>query len=280
MTNYLNGMTVHLLWLANKITFKGWQDIRQTKGNHTFYWVYGGEGIFRTDQTHLVGKGMLVYMPPGQELHMQSSNDDPLVMMIARFECIVSRYSEPERTWITEPLERLGLPYLRLYEGERAMKFNRLFEELVRNWVPTREGGALLSKSRLLEILELAHREDPVEQSDDPALRAFQQIKTILEEQFHTPLQVYELAIKHSVSPSYLRKMFKIRLGLSPKAYLEKIRNDHAIRCLSYSDAPVRIVAMSCGYGDEFQFSKAFKKTNGCTPTAFRARQTARLQTT
>ncbi|MDF2721285.1 MAG: transcriptional regulator, AraC family protein [Paenibacillus sp.] len=278
MADYLNGMTVHLLWLANKITFKGWQDIRQTKGNHTFYWIYGGKGVFRTDRTHAVGRGTLVYMPPGQELHMQSSHDDPLVMMIARFECIVSVYAEEERTWSMSSLERLELPDLRHCEGETALRFNRLFDELVHNWVPSREGGVLLSKSRLLEIVELAHREASAERSGDPAYSAFLQVKTILEEQFHKPLQVYELAATHSLSPSYLRKLFQTRLGISPKAYLDKIRNDHAIRYLSYTDMPVRVVALSCGYGDEFQFSKAFKKTNGCTPTSFRARQSTRLE--
>jgi len=143
--------------------------------------------------------------------------------------------------------------------------------------VPSRDGGELQSKAKLLSILELAHREEPGEQSGDLALRAYQQIKTILEEQFHTPLQIYDLALKHSVSPSYLRKMFTSRLGLSPKAYLEQIRNDHAIRYLSYSDVPIRIVAVSCGYNDEFQFSKAFKRANRCTPTAFRNRMAARL---
>jgi AraC-like DNA-binding protein len=277
VTGYLNGITVHLLWLANKVTFKGWQDIRRTKVNHTLYWVYGGEGVFCTGETHRVGKGHLVYMPPGLELHMQSSDEAPLIMMIVRFECMVTRYSETSGMWSTEPLNGLELPFLRQYEGERAMMFDRLFEALVHNWVPSRNGGELLSKSKLLTILELAHREEPGEQSGDLALRAYQNIKKILEEQFHTQLQIYDLAKKHSVSPSYLRKMFTSRLGLSPKAYLEQIRKDHAIRSLSYSDTPIRIVAASCGYNDEFQFSKAFKRATGSTPTAYRTQMAARL---
>lgn len=269
MADYLNGMVVHVLWLMNKVTANGWSDTRKTKTNHTFYWVREGEGEFRSDDVRPVRRGTLTYLPPGPEMHMRSSEDKPLVIMMVRFDSAAYVYSD--RQWRLRPLERLELPLFQQFEGEMLIKLDRLFEALGRDWVPTREGGELLSRAHLMTIMERVHQPSPFEGANDWPQQAFQRIKAEIEENFQAPLQIAELASRHSVSPSYLRKMFLRQLGVSPKAYLSRVRNEHAQRYLSYSDIPMHTIADACGYQDEFQFSKAFKKLNGCAPTVFRS---------
>lgn len=278
MSDYLNGIFIRLQWLGQTRTVKGWQDIRQSRGGHTLFWIAGGEGTLRGETVHQVGKGMLVYMPPGREMLLQSSIGDPLDMRIARFECVVNQYSDRERAWSAAPLQRLELPTLRPFHGERAERLHEQFEQLVGHWAPGSGGGELLARSRLLAILEEAHRDYPEDTGGDPALQAFVQIKTMMEDRFYEPLHVYELATRHAISPSYLRKLFQARLGVSPKGYLDQLRDAYAVRCLTYSDAPIKVVARLCGYNDEFQFSKAFKKTHDCTPSEFRSRQLRKMR--
>lgn len=279
MSDYLNGIFIRLQWLGQTSTVKGWRDFRQSRGGHTLFWVAGGEGTLRGDTVYQVEKGMLVYMPPGREMLLQSSISEPLDMRIARFECVVNQYSDRERAWSAAPLQRLELPPLRPFQGERAEWMHEHFEQLVGRWTPGGDsGGELLAKGRLMAILEEAHRDYPAGTGSDPALQAFVQIKAMMEEHFYEPLHVYDLASRHAISPSYLRKLFQARLGVSPKGYLDQLRDAYAVRCLIYSDAPIKVVARLCGYNDEFQFSKAFKKAHVCTPSEFRSRQLRRMR--
>ncbi|WP_248927476.1 AraC family transcriptional regulator [Paenibacillus hamazuiensis] len=265
----LNGLIVHIFWVLRKMTFKGWEDIRQNKSRHSFYWVHEGEGTFRTTESFRVRKGTLAYLPPGLEMSMRSSDESPLVMTMVYFDCSSCGYEDGR--WSPAPLEKLDLPFLQPFEGDRALRMDQLFEALCRDWIPTRPGGELPSKGHLLAILEYGHRKASPDRSPDSGMQKLQAIKAELEEHFSEGLHIRELARKHAVSPSYLRKMFARCCGMGPKAYLERIRNEHAIRYLSYSDIPLKSIAEACGYNDEFQFSKSFKKMNGCAPSVFRA---------
>ncbi|TBL81696.1 AraC family transcriptional regulator [Paenibacillus thalictri] len=269
MKSNWNDIVVHIFWVLNKLTFKGWEDIRQNKSRHSFYWIHEGEGVFRTGETFHVRKGNLVYLAPGLELSMKSSDNDPLVMTMIYFDCADYRYGDAG--WGLQPLDSLELPLLQQMDRDRAIRMDLLFEALHRDWIPSRSGGELLSKGHLLAILECAHQAAPFEDEQDSTFRSYLKVKQELEEQFHQRLHIEDLARKHSVSCSYLRKMFIRHLHMSPKAYLDQIRNDHAIRYLSYSDIPVKKIAEACGFNDEFQFSKAFKKMNGSAPSAYRA---------
>ncbi|MBT2764665.1 helix-turn-helix transcriptional regulator [Paenibacillus sp. ISL-20] len=59
-------------------------------------------------------------------------------------------------------------------------------------------------------------------------------------------------------------------LHVSPKDYLTDIRMRHAERYLAYTSYTLRFIANTCGFHDEFHFSKAFHKYKGIAPAEFR----------
>lgn len=69
------------------------------------------------------------------------------------------------------------------------------------------------------------------------------------------------------VSPTYLSKTFKERMGVSPINYLIQIRLNRAKELLKDKDLTVKEVAHSVGYDDAYYFSKLFKKYNGKAPS-------------
>ena len=61
-------------------------------------------------------------------------------------------------------------------------------------------------------------------------------------------------------------------LGMSPGAYIARIRMEHAAMLLATSDAPIPEVAAGCGIENLSHFYKQFGSTYGTTPRRYRVR--------
>ena len=83
------------------------------------------------------------------------------------------------------------------------------------------------------------------------------------------PLTVEGLARDFGFERSYLYRLFRKRYGKGVKEYILSVRMDRAYRFL-YEGYTVKESAHLVGYEDEFNFSKAFKKYHGVSPSAVR----------
>jgi AraC-like DNA-binding protein len=78
-----------------------------------------------------------------------------------------------------------------------------------------------------------------------------------------------------SRSRSAFSARFRHLVGESPKRYITRTRLAHAATLLHKSDASLAEIAHVVGYGSEFSFAKAFKRTFGIAPGAYRGQQHA-----
>jgi AraC-like DNA-binding protein len=85
---------------------------------------------------------------------------------------------------------------------------------------------------------------------------------------------VGELASKVALSRSAFSARFRKLVGESPLRYLARTRLTHAAMLLR-TDASLAQIAARAGYGTEFSFSKAFKRTFGISPGAYRGQSDA-----
>lgn len=70
----------------------------------------------------------------------------------------------------------------------------------------------------------------------------------------------------------YLRKQFRKEIGLTPLAYMTRLRMQRAEKLLSAmgsSDYTVAQISRLCGFEDPLYFSRVFRKHFGCSPSAF-----------
>lgn len=81
---------------------------------------------------------------------------------------------------------------------------------------------------------------------------------------------VGELADEVALSRSAFGARFRQVVGESPKRYITRSRLAHAAALLRKTDASLAEVAVAIGYGTEFSFAKAFKRTFGVAPGAYR----------
>lgn len=72
------------------------------------------------------------------------------------------------------------------------------------------------------------------------------------------------------LSRSQLIRLFNQHLGVSPHAFVHKLRLQKAAMLLKQSNHSVLAVALSSGFLSETHFSKAFKKFYGISPSQYR----------
>jgi AraC-like DNA-binding protein len=80
-----------------------------------------------------------------------------------------------------------------------------------------------------------------------------------------------ELAGAVGISPSHLRQAFTADVGVSPSAYLTRLRVDRAAELLT-AGRPIKEVAATVGFCDPSHLTRRFKRLRGVTPARYAAR--------
>lgn len=81
---------------------------------------------------------------------------------------------------------------------------------------------------------------------------------------------VGEVACEVGLSRSAFAARFRHLVGESPKRYITRTRLAHAAALLRNAEVPIAEIAARAGYASEFSFGKAFKRTFGIAPGAYR----------
>ena len=87
---------------------------------------------------------------------------------------------------------------------------------------------------------------------------------------FNKDIKVNDMCSYIGITRSYLTKIFKQVLHVSPYEYLLGVRMNKASLLLQTTALPVKQIAEMVGYKDALVFSKAFKQKIGSSPKAFR----------
>ena len=91
-----------------------------------------------------------------------------------------------------------------------------------------------------------------------------------VQENFHRPISIEELAANVSFSPSYFCKLFKKAASITPAEYVISVRLSNAKLLLSESDLTMSQISELCGFCDASYFSYNFKQRFGKTPMEYR----------
>jgi AraC family transcriptional regulator, alkane utilization regulator len=134
--------------------------------------------------------------------------------------------------------------------------------------VVSRLADALLTQALRVALAEL-------ESSEGGGVRALgdPQIAAAIELIHQEPERAWgigEVASEVALSRSAFAARFRELVGESPKRYITRTRLAHAAALLHNTDAPIAEIAVRAGYANEFSFGRAFKRTFGVAPGAYR----------
>ena len=98
----------------------------------------------------------------------------------------------------------------------------------------------------------------------------YHRVKSYIDSHFAERITVASVAEACGVTYEHASRTFSSHAGISPSAYLQKLRMEKAGHLLVTSDYKVAEVARRVGYEDLYTFSKAFKRVVGVSPREYR----------
>ncbi|MEK5036973.1 response regulator [Sporosarcina sp. FSL K6-3457] len=96
------------------------------------------------------------------------------------------------------------------------------------------------------------------------------QIKQYISEHSHKDISLDILAKKVNLSPIYISKMFKEKLGINYIDFLTECRIEKAKKLLNDPERSLKEITFEVGYHEPNYFSKVFKKICGVSPKEYR----------
>ena len=91
-----------------------------------------------------------------------------------------------------------------------------------------------------------------------------------IHEHYARDFDIDELAGQVAVSPSYLFRLFKKKMNVTPMHYRNVVRIDKAKLLLADQRLTVDDVAERVGFEDPKYFARVFREMAGTTPSAYR----------
>lgn len=98
----------------------------------------------------------------------------------------------------------------------------------------------------------------------EPAIR-------LIHDHYAEELSLDRLAAESRISKSYFIRCFQRYAGSTPHEYLLQYRLRQAKQLLRSTDKTVEQIAEQCGFNSASHFARAFRQSNGISPSAFRA---------
>lgn len=103
-----------------------------------------------------------------------------------------------------------------------------------------------------------------------PVHSAVTRAVAVIESHLDEPWTLKALAASAGLNPFYLIRLFREQTGLSPFAYLRRLRLERAAAMLMTSDARIAEIQERVGFADAAHFSRAFRRQFGLSPRAYR----------
>ncbi|MGN1098611.1 MAG: AraC family transcriptional regulator [Clostridia bacterium] len=225
------------------------------RSNHLIHFIHKGKGIYRVggkEFTLSAGDAFLIY--PGDVTCYRADDKDPWEYSWVEFNgAAVSKYlsSTPfsKETPVIYNNSAAEKPMLRLAATDTLNPYE-LYCCLM---------GVLSSF--------VSGKPQPCSMADEYVKYALNYIHTI---HYHGSVTVREISDYVGINRSYLCRLFKEKLGVSPKQYITEFKMKTAAKLLEESNLTVGQVARSAGFEDQLYFSTTFKSFFGHSPTQHR----------
>lgn len=233
------------------------------RSHYLLHYIVDGKGTYQTGERKFqleAGEGFLI--EPNSLVYYQADGKEPWSYLWIGFS---GKRAE-------EYLEDLGLNSRQLtFRSQKGQELKRLVLEMMGC-----SDGSVTSRFRQQSLLYgffSILSENAVDRGrSEPSKENFymERAVTFIRNRYSSNIKVADIASHLCVDRSYLYKLFKNTLDMSPQEFLTEVRLSRAKELLSATKLSVEQVALSCGYRDTLVFSKAFKRSTGMAPKEYR----------
>ncbi len=152
--------------------------------------------------------------------------------------------------------------------SDQSNKYCWLFTQIYDEYSAKNEGFEELISSYLKTLFLLLKRSYNEPCYED--MEVFNRCLHYIHDHYLGDLNIGKLSSLAYVSPSYLNRIFKKQLGISPMHYVNYCRIENAKRLLRSSSYSITEIASNSGIKDQKYFSRIFRKFSGQSPSEYR----------
>ena len=229
-------------------------------GREDFYLMYilkGKISVSLSDGEKNASAGDVLIFPPRFCYRYSYLGKEPLEYTFIHF---TGSYAER----LLELCGLYPLPFL------HSTDCDRFVSDSFRRFLECTEKTSYLQKYELAAILEQALLSIAAQLTKKTSGRTFESSLHIMHTAYHSDIRVPELARAENLSHSRYVELFRAQLGMSPMAYLIRLRMQAACSLLETTDMPISHIANMVSYDDPHFFSKLFKKHVGISPKDYK----------
>lgn len=130
--------------------------------------------------------------------------------------------------------------------------------------------NAALLRALLLELYLQQPSSAPEKEVKNHYTRLCEDIRHYIEWNYFSNIKVRDIAAYFGYHEKYLSTVFRKETGTGLKEYLLEVKMKYACQALARTDISISRLALNLGFSDAHNFSNAFRKVTGCSPTAYR----------
>ncbi|MGB6020625.1 MAG: helix-turn-helix domain-containing protein [Sulfurimonadaceae bacterium] len=218
----------------------------------------------------------LMIFPPGADLDVvtKGSQNDPHTISVPE-ELLLSRLQESERTVYEELVASQDLVAVSAAEMEELQKvFDKYLQSVDDDpdLVHVKSFQTCLEEELLSALIEalLSDESLPFVEVTKNRDQIWRKLEEYIETNKHRPIKVSELSQTAGVSERNLYRCFNKRFGISPKAYLNKLRLNGArldLKRSSTDEVKITDVANDWGFWHMGQFAADYRQLFGELPS-------------
>lgn len=171
-------------------------------------------------------------------------------------------------------LEECGMGKGNLFSSGSCPAAETLLKSMASEMLHREPMYRIVVESQFRHAMALLGRQLVQQKSSSISLARQRLLPTVdyMNRHYFEPLQTEKLADNCGLSKYHFIRLFRMCMGMTPYAYLIRIRMERAEKLLQLGDMTIQEVAFVCGYNDPLYFSRAFSKHFGLSPTDYRQR--------
>ncbi|MDF2801214.1 MAG: DNA-binding protein AraC-type [Anaerocolumna sp.] len=231
---------------------------------YLFQYTLDGEGRYETpSESYVLSKGtaFLITFPEDSHYYLPLVKDPK-----HHWTYFYIHFSGPAAEPFYKRIRELKGPAFSVeLNSSPILNFFALYDSLKTGNQLAKYKGSEWLYSFLISLL--GHLESPPNQRLNPHVTAS---LDWMQTHYASPLNLETMSLELGVTLSHLSREFHKELGITPIAYLTRIRLEHAMQLLLNTDASIQKIADDCGFSSSNYFTKVYKKVLHITPAQYR----------
>jgi AraC-like DNA-binding protein len=273
--NVYQALRLNYLYVDQYSFPKKWRYFESVIPYSMIRFINKGYGKFVIDDVeYIVEENNIIYIPQGSGLACESLSKDFSFISIRLTASIPLNDIE---LWS----DVLGLKTVTVCDDMQVQEY---FNQMIMAKQTNHKGKSFLLRGYLELIIGYMinssaltfGQEDEVKQRSSKTIagnKMDNRVQTIIDymtKNTEEDISIAEMSEMVDISSSYLRRLFKLHTGKSPREFLYELKMSCAARNLLESDESISSIGYALGFEEPNYFSRVFKKCFGVTPSLYR----------